>query len=284
MKLRFVETGNFMLDGGAAFGVVPKALWHKLYPADENNLCKFKLRSLLIEIQNRKIIVDTGIGLKQDEKFLSHYHLHGDETLMGSLQKMNVRPDEITDVILTHLHFDHCGGCVRFDESGNEVITFPNATHWVSRSQWDNYQNSNPREGAVYFKENMAAVERTGALQLVDDDLELLPGLSLRLFNGHTPGLMLPFIRTEKGVFVFVGDLIPVMASIPTAWVAAYDTMPVVSMREKDTLLAEAAEKGYILVFQHDFYVECCTVNKTPKGIKPLDVFNLDDVLGRKIG
>ena len=284
MKLQLVETGNFKLDGGAAFGVVPKTLWQKQYPADENNLCNFKLRSLLIETENRKILVDTGIGLKQDDKFLSHYHLHGDQTLIDSLQKMNVRPDDVTDVILTHLHFDHCGGCIHLDDSGNEIMTFSNATYWVSRSQWDNYQNSNPREGAVYFKENMEAIERAGALKLVDEDFELLPGVSLRLFNGHTPGLMLPFIQSKEGLFVFVSDLIPVMASIPTAWVAAYDTMPVVSMREKDTLLTEAVEKGYILVFQHDFYVECCTVTKTPKGIKPLDVFSLEDVLGSKIG
>jgi glyoxylase-like metal-dependent hydrolase (beta-lactamase superfamily II) len=279
MKLQLIETGNFMLDGGAAFGVVPKALWQKQYPADENNLCKFKLRSLLVETEDRKILVDTGIGAKQDDKFLSHYHLHGNETLVESLLKANVKPEEITDVFLTHLHFDHCGGCVHYNDAGNEVMTFPYATHWVSRSQWENYHDSNPREGSVYFKENMRAVESAGALRLVEDDFDMVPGFSVRLFNGHTPGLMIPFISTQKGVFVFTSDLIPVMASIPTAWVAAYDTMPVVSMREKDAFLAEAAGKGHVLVFQHDFYTECCTVTHSPKGIKPLNIFILNDIL-----
>ncbi len=280
MQLYPVHTGNLKLDGGAMFGVVPKSIWNKAYPADENNLINLAMRCLLVLDGDRRILIDNGIGDKQDEKFFGHYHLNGDYSLLGSLLAAGFTPADITDVFLTHLHFDHCGGTViNNPATGGFELTFPDATHWVSKPQWDWATQPNRREKASFLYENMIPVYESGKLQLFDGPFELIPGFEVRLYDGHTVGQAIPFITTGKHTVVFVADTTPTAAHVPLPYIMSYDTQPLISLTEKEVFLSEAAEKNFILFFEHDAYCECCTLEVTEKGIKVKETMTLKEAL-----
>jgi glyoxylase-like metal-dependent hydrolase (beta-lactamase superfamily II) len=260
MKLHKIEAGTFHVDGGAIFGVVPKKVWQKRYPCNEENFCSLTMRCLLIDTGEKKILIDTGTGSKQLH-YLKYYGFENIPNLDIELEKFGYCAADITDVVLTHLHFDHCGGCTDYAADGKSVtLTFPNATYWVGKAQWDNFKKPNVREGDSYFPENMLPIEAAGKLQLVSENRWLCKEVELRLFNGHTVGQLVGYIHTNNGTFVYVGDVIPVAASLPIAWISAYDTNPIRSMEEKVELLKEAVEKDQILFFEHDLYNECCNV------------------------
>jgi glyoxylase-like metal-dependent hydrolase (beta-lactamase superfamily II) len=265
-----------MLDGGAMFGVVPKVIWGKSYPSDENNLCNWSMRCLLIDNGDRKILIDCGIGNKQPEKFFANYHLNGEDTLEKALAAHGLTVDEITDVILTHLHFDHAGGAIRWnnDKTGYEV-TFKNATFHTSRQQWEWATSPNNREKASFLKENILPIKELGRLELIEGDTELFPDVSVRIFNGHTDGQVIPFIRYRGKTIVYMADLLPSAAHIPLPWVMSYDTRPLITLKEKESFMAEAAQNGYVLFLEHDLYHECCTVEETEKGIRLKECFAL---------
>lgn len=276
MKVFPIHITNFKIDGGAMFGVVPKALWSKKYPADENNLCNWALRSLLIDTGERVILIDNGYGDKQDEKFFSHVYLNGGDGLEGALKKAGYGFDDVTDMVLTHLHTDHCGGGVKWNKDKTAYeLTFKNATYWVSKPQWEWAMNANKQEKAAFLDENLLPMQESGKLKFIESNTELYPGISLRLYNGHTVGQIIPFINTGEKTLVFVADLIPSTAHIPLVWNMAYDVYPMETLKEKEEFLDEAAENNYTLFFQHDLYNECATVHKTDKGVRVKETFNL---------
>lgn len=279
MEIYNIETGNFKCDGGAMFSVVPKLLWSRKYPGDEDNLCNCAMRSMLVIDGKRKILIDNGTGNKQSEEFFEHHHLNGDAGLLSSLSKVKVEPEEITDVVFTHLHFDHCGGAVRNNEAKNGYeLVFPNATHWVSKNQWDNFLNPNIREADAYFEENIFPIKEAGKLEIVEKEGELFPNFEVRFVNGHTPGLMVPMIKNEGKTIVFAGDFIPTAANVPVKWLASYDLNPTESLREKEVFLKEAVENNYILFFQHDIVNECCSLIQTARGVKVDRCFPFSDI------
>jgi glyoxylase-like metal-dependent hydrolase (beta-lactamase superfamily II) len=283
MKIYPIHTGNLKLDGGAMFGVVPKVMWSKLYPCDENNLCNWAMRCLLIVDGDRRILIDCGIGDKQSEKFFSNYYLNGDDSLDKSLAARGFTTDDITDVILTHLHFDHAGGAIRWNSDRTGYIpAFKNATYHTSRQQWDWGTSPNNREKASFLKENILPIAETGKLNLVEGDGDLFPGISLRIFNGHTDGQVIPMIRYGEKTIVYMADLLPSAAHVPLPYVMSYDTRPLLTLEEKQVFMNEAAEKGYILFFEHDLYHECCTVQSTEKGVKVRETLTLEEALGRE--
>jgi len=280
MKLYPLETGNLKLDGGAMFGVVPKVMWQKEYPADENNLCNWSMRCLLVVDGDRKILIDNGIGNKQDEKWLKHYYLNGDDTLENSLQETNTKPEDITDVIITHMHFDHCGGSVKWndDKTGYE-LAFPNATYWTSRKQYEWATNPNRREKASFLKENINPIEESGQLNLIDKEGEFIPNITFKLFDGHTDGQLIPHINVDGKTVVFMADLLPATAHIPMPWIMAYDTRPLLTLKDKERFFADAIENDYILFFEHDIYNEACTLQDTPKGARVEKAGKLSDFI-----
>ncbi|HEX2535371.1 MAG TPA: MBL fold metallo-hydrolase [Chitinophagaceae bacterium] len=286
MNLYTIETGLFKLDGGAMFGVVPKSIWNRINPADENNLCTWSMRCLLIEEGDRLILVDTGIGDKQDEKFFRHYYLHGTDSLDASLAARGFHRADITDVLLTHLHFDHCGGAIA--RSGDRLVpAFPNATYWSNERHWQWATRPNDREKASFLKENILPIEESGQLQFVPvpeapegvlATAPFLPGIDLRFVHGHTDSMMLPQIRYKNRTVVYLADLLPSAGHIPLPYVMAYDMFPLTTLGEKGSFLAEAAARDYILLFEHDAQVECCTLVQTEKGIRAGASFPLDAV------
>ena len=277
MKLYPIPTGTIKLDGGAMFGVVPRPLWSKASPADENNLCTWAMRCLLVDTGSRKILIDNGTGEYHDEKFSRLYGLgDGEDSLGKSLGKHGLTTDDITDVILTHLHFDHCGGSVKFNDDRSRLIpAFSNATYWVSRIQWENANHPNKREKASFLKETFTPVAENGQLAFIEKEGELFPGITLRIFDGHTEGQVIPFIRYKNTTVVFVADLIPSSAHIPLSWMLSFDMQPMVTLREKEDFLNEAADNQYILFLEHDLYNECCTVQRTEKGVRVKERFEL---------
>lgn len=281
MKLYPIETGNLKLDGGAMFGVVPKVLWSKAYPCDENNLCNWSMRCLLIVDGERKILIDNGIGEKQDEKWLRHYYLNGDATLESSLTKTGYKPEDITDVVLTHMHFDHCGGSVKWnnDKTGYE-LAFPNATYWTSQKQFDWATNPNRREKASFLKENILPIQESGQLKLIDEEGEYIPNITFKLYDGHTNGQLIPHIKYDDKTIVFMADLMPSSAHIPMPWIMAYDTRPLQTLKDRERFYAEALENDYILFFEHDLYNEACTLEDTPKGVRVKEVGKLSEFIG----
>ncbi|PKQ62546.1 hypothetical protein BZG02_12570 [Labilibaculum filiforme] len=279
MEIYNIETGNFKCDGGAMFSVVPKLLWSRKYPSDKDNLCNCAMRSLLVVDGDRKILIDNGTGDKQGEDFFKHHHLNGEASLISSLLKLGFLPSDITDVVFTHLHFDHCGGAVKHNEKGDGFdLVFQNATHWVSKLQWDNFNNPNIREADAYFNENIVPIQEAGKLKLVEKEGELFPNFELRFVNGHTPGLMVSIIKNENYSLVFAGDFIPTAANVPVKWLASYDLNPTSSLQEKESFLSEAVANNYILFFQHDIVNECCSLVQTSRGVKVDKCFSLSDI------
>jgi glyoxylase-like metal-dependent hydrolase (beta-lactamase superfamily II) len=262
------------------FGVVPKLIWEKKYPADENNLGNFAIRSLLIDTGERRILIDNGYGDKQGKKYLKHVGLNGGDGLVGGLAKHGYTPDDITDMVLTHLHSDHCGGGVKWNNqhTGFE-LTFPNAIYWVSRQQWDWAINPNVREADSYLDENMLPMKDSGHLKFIRKDTRLCPDVNLRLFHGHTTGQIIPFINYQGRTVVFAADLIPTAAHIPVKYNMAYDVQPLVTLREKEAFTSEAVKNNYILFFQHDLYTECATLMDTEKGPRLKESFTLETLI-----
>lgn len=278
MNLSVINTGFFKLDGGAMFGVVPKSIWNKLNPADELNLCSWALRCLLIDDGKRRILIDNGIGDKQDAKFFGHYHLHGDDTLQKSLHLAGYSSADITDMFLTHLHFDHCGGGVRL-RNANPELTFAHAAYWSNEDHWKWAMQPNPREKASFLRENILPIEQSGHLRFVEDARSTFEQFDILFASGHTDKMMIPRIRYKDKVICFVTDLIPSHGHIPLPYLMAYDTRPLLALDEKAKFLDEAADRGYILFFQHDPVFECCTVKRTDRGVRLDRTFPLSDVL-----
>jgi len=279
MNLYTIDTGFFKLDGGAMFGVVPKSIWNKTNPADENNLCTWALRCLLVEDGNRLILIDTGIGNKQDERFFSHYYLHGDASLDSSLAKHGINKDDITDVFLTHLHFDHVGGAVI--RKGESLLpAFKNATYWSNPKHWDWAVNPNEREKASFLKENILPIQESGQLKFVGtgEQVNFTKGFDIRFVSGHTESMMLPLISYKGRKLIYMADLLPSVGHLPIPYVMAYDMFPLTTLNEKKIFLKEALENEYILYFEHDPVNECCTLQQTEKGIRMKETFRLDEL------
>jgi len=279
MKIYAIETGNFKLDGGAMFGVVPKVMWNKVYPADDNNLCTWAMRCLLVIDGERKILIDNGIGEKQDHKFLKHYYLSGDDTLEKSLAIHNITFEDITDVVLTHLHFDHCGGSIKYNDKKELVPTFSNATYHTSKQQWEWANYPNRRERASFLKENIRPIKDSGKLNLFVTDTELFPNFKVKLFNGHTDGQVIPFINVNSRTIVYCADLFPSVAHLPIPFVMAYDTRPLLTLKEREDFFKEAIENDYVLFFEHDINNECCSLHETEKGVREKEIFTLAEFM-----
>lgn len=278
MKLIKIEAGTFHVDGGAAFGVVPKKVWQKRYPCDKDNFCTLHMRCLLVDTGERRILIDAGTGDKQ-LKYLAYYGFKGVIDFESELGKSGYQCSDITDVIFTHLHFDHCGGATRFGADGESVeLVFPNATHWVSQTQWDNFMQPNVRESDSYFTENMMPISTAGKLKLVTENQLVCPELEIRIFNGHTVGQLVSYINLGTKTLVYVGDVIPLAANVPLSWISSYDVFPLTAMEEKKVLLDEAADKEQILFFEHDAYTECCTVTANYKKHKIEKTFGLEEI------
>ncbi len=276
MNLYPIHTGNFKLDGGAMFGVVPKLIWNKLVPADENNLCTWAMRCLLIEDGGRLILIDNGFGNKQDAKFRGHYHLHGEDSLESSLKKFGFHRDDITDVFLTHLHFDHCGGSI--EREGDKLVpAFKNAKYWSNEAHWKWATEPNEREKASFLKENILPIKESGQLEFLQAT-EFAEGISVKYVFGHTDAMMLPVIKYRDKTIVYMADLLPSVAHIPLPYVMAYDMFPLQTLNEKKAFLEEAVDHQYILFFEHDAVHECCTLKRTEKGIRQDRVFRFDEI------
>lgn len=280
MQLYTIDTGYFKLDGGAMFGVVPKVLWSRTNPSDDNNLCPWAMRSLLIEDGDRLILIDNGIGDKQDDKFLRHYYLHGDVNLNRSLKIHGFTPDDITDVFLTHLHFDHCGGSVIWnkDRSGFKMA-FKNARYWSNADHWKWATEPNNRERSSFLMENIMPIKEAGHLNFIDRDQSFFNNLEVLFVNGHTESQMIPHITYKNYTIVFTADLLPSTGHIPLPYVMGYDTRPLLTLTEKEMFLKKAADEEYIIFLQHDNYNECCTVQHTDRGVKLKETFKLQDIL-----
>jgi glyoxylase-like metal-dependent hydrolase (beta-lactamase superfamily II) len=289
VKLYSINTGYFKLDGGAMFGVVPKSIWNKINPADENNMCSWALRCLLIEDGNRLILVDNGMGDKQDAKFFSYYYLHGDDSLDRSLTRYGFHRDDITDVFLTHLHFDHCGGSIIRDgnlptgQAGKLVPAFKNATYWSNERHWETATKPNEREKASFLKENISPIKESGQLKFIQiakgsSQKKFSENIWIRFVNGHTEAMMLPQINYNGRTIVYMADLLPSQGHIPIPYIMAYDMQPLITLNEKKSFLNEALENNYILFFEHDPKYECCTLHQTEKGIKPKDFFKIGEI------
>ncbi|MDA7804159.1 MBL fold metallo-hydrolase [Crocinitomix sp.] len=283
MNLYPIETGNFKLDGGAMFGVVPKTIWQRTNPADANNMCSWSMRCLLIEDGDRLMLVDTGIGDKQTEKFFSYYYLFGDATLQKSIESHGFSMDDITDVILTHLHFDHCGGAIaREGEKGFRPV-FKNATYWSNERHWKWATVPNSREKASFLSENILPIQESGQLKFIKREGLItnapeLGGLDFLFVDGHTDSQMLPIMNYKGHKLIFMADLLPSVGHIPLPYVMGYDTRPLLTLEEKGNFLKMAADENYILILEHDHANECCTLQNTDRGVRLKDTLRLQDL------
>lgn len=279
MNLHAIDTGFFKLDGGAMFGVVPKSIWQKSNPPDDTNLCTWAMRCLLIEDGDQLILIDNGMGDKQDAKFLSHYYLHGEDSLIKSIHALGLTEHDITDMFLTHLHFDHCGGGVKYN--GEKLtLTFPKAQYWSNAQHWKWATEPNAREKASFLKENIHPMQESGQLQFLDITHES-PFSQFNIFfaSGHTDKMMIPMVRYKERIICFMADLLPSVGHIPLPYVMGYDTRPLITLTEKELFLNEAADNHYILFLEHDPIHECCTVKRTEKGVRLDQTFKLSDIV-----
>ena len=279
MKLHTINTGLFKLDGGAMHGVVPKSMWNKSNPADENNLCTWAMRCLLMEENNKLILIDTGMGNKQDEKFFSHFHPHGDDTLEKSLNILGFSSDDITDVFLTHLHFDHCGGAIK--RAGEKLIpAFKNAIYWSNETHWNSAIQPNAREKASFLKENILPIQESGQLKFIEhkEGISFTDNMEIRFMNGHTESMMLPLINYNGQKILYCADLIPSAAHISLPWVMGYDMRPLDTLSEKEKVFNEAIENNWLLFFEHDRLNELGSLQQTEKGARINELLLLKDI------
>jgi glyoxylase-like metal-dependent hydrolase (beta-lactamase superfamily II) len=279
MNLYSINTGYFKLDGGAMFGVVPKSIWQKLNPPDENNMCSWAMRCLLVEEGDQLILIDNGMGYKQDEKFFGHYFLHGDDTLEKSLAKHGFHKDDITDVFLTHLHFDHCGGSI--EKKGDQLLpAFKNAIYWSNAPHWQWAVQPNDREKASFLKENILPIAESGQLKMikVEDGVAFNQSIKVRFVFGHTEAMMLPEISYKNKTIVYAADLLPSVAHIPVPYIMAYDTRPLQTLTEKKAFLQSAQQNDRVLFFEHDPLIECCSLKLTDRGIRSGETFRLEEL------
>lgn len=278
MKLHTIDTGLFKLDGGAMFGVVPRTMWSKLHPSDANGMCTWAMRCMLIEDGDQLILIDTGLGNKQDEKFFSRYEPHGDDTLDKSLAKLGFSANDITDVLLTHLHFDHCGGAIK-REGDKLVPSFSNATYWSNDKHWDWATKPNAREKASFLKENILPIRESGQLKFINDgSREINPNVLIRTVSGHTESMITPHISYKGRTIVYAADLIPSRWHLPIPYVMAYDTRPLLTLNEKESILPEAVAGDYLLFLEHDPTVEMISLESTEKGVKEKEQLRLQDL------
>jgi len=276
MKLYAINTGHFKLDGGAMFGVVPKSIWNKSNPADQNNMCSWALRCLLIEDGNRLILIDNGMGNKQDEKFFGYYYLHGNDTLQKSLNKYGFEMDDITDMVLTHLHFDHCGGSIKYNSNKTNLEpAFKNAKYYCNEKHWNWATQANSREKASFLKENILPIKGSGQLNFIDSQSTLITDLSFIEVNGHTEGMMLPIIKYKESTLAYMADLIPSVGHLPIPFVMGYDVRPLETLKEKELILKTALDNDWTLFFEHDPTIECIKLERTEKGIRAKNNFLL---------
>ncbi|MDG1842199.1 MAG: MBL fold metallo-hydrolase [Crocinitomicaceae bacterium] len=281
MKIHVLNTGYFKLDGGAMFGVVPKSLWQKTNPADSNNMCTWALRSMLIEDGDKLILIDTGIGNKQSEKFFSYYYLHGDDDLDKNLHKLGFQRSDITDVFLTHLHFDHCGGAIAWNAKKNRYEpAFPNAKFWSNKEHWEWAINPNNREKASFLKENIHPIKESGQLEFISKNATQfdLPFSEILFVDGHTDSMMIPHIQYKGKTIVFMADLLPSVGHIPLPYVMGYDTRPLLTLSEKAKFLNRATDENFVLFFEHDSVNECCTLQQTEKGVRLQESFSFKEL------
>jgi len=283
MKIHVLNTGNFKLDGGAMFGVVPKSLWQRTNPADANNLCDWSMRSLLIEDGDKLTLIDTGIGDKQSEKFFSHYYLNGDDSLQGNLKKLGFSLEDITDVILTHLHFDHCGGAIKWNKerTGFEPV-FKNATYWSTEKHWEWATIPNAREKASFLSENILPIKESGQLKFIERTGDFTQNafnkMDMLFVDGHTESMMIPHIEYQDKKIIFMADLLPSTGHIPLPYVMGYDTRPLLTLSEKEKFLNTAVDNDYILFLEHDSANECCTLKRTEKGVQLDKTFQFSEL------
>ncbi len=277
MNLHVINTGFFKLDGGAMFGVVPKTLWQRTNPADDNNLCTWAMRCLLVEDAHQLVLIDNGIGAKQDEKFLSHYHLHGPDSLDSSLQKMGIQNSDVTDMFLTHLHFDHCGGGVQKKDHSFQ-LTFPRANYWSNQEHWQWATQPNAREKASFLKENILPMKESGQLQFINEQTSAPLPFTIFYASGHTERMMIPQISYKGHTVCFMADLLPSVGHLPLPYVMGYDTRPLLTLEEKEHFLHQAADNQWVLFLEHDPVHECCTVKRTEKGVRLDRTFSLSEL------
>ena len=278
MKLYSINTGHFKLDGGAMFGVVPKSIWNRLNPADENNMCSWAMRCLLIETTNRLILIDNGMGSKQDEKFFGYYYLHGSDSLDKSLAAHGFSRNDITDVVLTHLHFDHCGGSIEKTAAGLYEPAFKNAHYHVHEDHWKWAIQPNAREKASFLKENILPIQESGQLNFIDEREPLVEGVSFLRVDGHTEAMLLPKVSMKGSTLLFMADLIPSVHHLPLPYVMSYDVRPLSTMNEKTAILNQAVKENWVLFFEHDPLIECARLELTERGIKAATKGNLSDL------
>ena len=279
MKMYPIETGNFKLDGGAMFGVVPKTIWQKTNPADSNNLIDMSMRSMLIEDGDRLLLIDTGLGTKQSAKFFGYYHLFGNFSLDNSLAKLGFHRDDITDVFLTHLHFDHCGGVIEWNAEKTRLQpAFKNAKFWSNEDHWEWATVPNPREKASFLKENINPIKESGQLNFIQKNSMDQVDFEVLFMDGHTEKQMLPKLKYQGKTLVFMADLLPTIGHIPLPYVMGYDTRPLLTIKEKASFLEEAASNHYYLFLEHDAYHEICTVKHTEKGVRLKDTHRFTDI------